>query len=508
MKKKIINIALAILSGVLAFLAFPPFNYSALAWVFLVPLLFAVKRCENGRESFFYSYLSGIVFFGGLMHWLVNVSVPGTIILVLMLSLFWGLFGVVARIIFRYSADVLILPFVWVVLEYIRSYLFTGFPWGLIAYTQYTNIKFIQIADLAGAYGVSFLVIMFNTAVLAYVTRMERKIAYMMVALFFLLTATMYGMYKLDNFKTWGTPRLSVVQGNIPQNLKWDPSYARDIVADYDILTREVASDRADMIIWPETAYPYPVGGVRDIPVELRDLARQAGTPLLAGVISDDGSSFFNSAILLSGSGAVIGKYDKLHLVPFGEYVPLEKYIPFRRYIDKPIGDFKKGDQYTLFSMKSVTSTNMPDGAISRQTNFYKFGVLICFEDIFPVLARRYVLKGANFLVNITNDAWFGRTAAPEQHLQASVFRAVENRVPVIRAANTGVSCFVDSTGDILARVERDGEDIFVPGYATSNVRVSTTRSVYTQYGDVFIVFCGLMIGLLFLTESFLIKKR
>ena len=496
------------LTGVLGVLAFPPFNFSPLAWIFLVPLLFAIKRSENKKESFIYSYISGLVFFGGLIYWLVNVTIPGTMVLVLACALFFGVFGVVAKIIFKYSADILILAFFWTVLEYIRSYIFTGFPWGLIAYSQYTNVKFIQIADLAGVYGVSFLIIMFNVALFAYMTRAERKIAYMMVALFFLLASTMYGKHKLDDFRIGAQPRISVVQGNIPQKMKWNPRFAREITAEYDILTREVAADKSDMIIWPETAYPYVIEDLRTAPRELQDLARKAETPLLVGAIYSDGSDYFNSALLLSDTGAIREKYDKLRLVPFGEYVPGERFIPFRKYIDKPIGSFTKGEEYTLFSMKSTSSTYRADGAISRQTHFLKFGVLICFEDTFPVLARRLVLKGANFLVNMTNDAWFGDTAAPEQHLQASVFRAVENRVPVIRAANTGVSCFIDSSGEILSRVKEGNKDIMVSGYATDKVNISATRSVYTQYGDVFIIFCGIMLGILFATEYFLIKKR
>ncbi|MGB2661061.1 MAG: apolipoprotein N-acyltransferase [Candidatus Omnitrophota bacterium] len=506
--KRWVKISLSALSGVLGFLAFPPFSLSPLAWIFLVPLLLVIKHCSSKKEGFLYGYFSGLIFFAGLLYWLPNVSVPGTIVLVLYLSVFWGVFGAITRIIFKYSADILILPFFWVVLEYIRGHLFTGFPWGLIAYSQYTNLKFIQIADLTGAHGVSFLIIVFNMAILAYITRMERKIGYLMIALFFLLIATAYGTNKLDNFKVWGSPRISVVQGNVPQNLKWDPSYARDIEAEYDILTREVSADKADLIIWPETAYPYLIEDSREAPAKLRDLALRVETPLLAGVIYSDGRDYYNSALFLSDKGGVIARYDKLHLVPFGEYVPFEKYIPFRRYIDKPIGDFKEGEIYTLFPVRSVSLMNMKGGALGRQTSFYKFGVLICFEDIFPVLARRFVLKGANFLVNMTNDAWFGRTAAPEQHLQASVFRAVENRVPVIRAANTGVSCFIDSTGEILSRVKKGDRDTFVSGYATAKVNVAATRSVYTRYGDVFVVFCGFMIVILSLTEAFLIKAK
>jgi apolipoprotein N-acyltransferase len=506
-KKNLINTALSILSGILIFLAFPPFKFAVIAWVCLVPLLFVVRRSTRGG-SFWYSYLTGAVFFGGLMYWLLNVSIPGTIILILLLSVFFGLFGVVANMIFKYSAEILILPFIWAVLEYIRSYLFTGFPWGLLAYSQYENINLMQVADITGSYGISFLIVMFNVALFAYLVRMERKTSYMMVALFFMLMSTMYGLYRLDNMNVWGSPLVSVVQGNIPQKLKWEARHAKTIIDEYSALTREAKKDKPDLIVWPETAYPYVVGGGAEAK-EISTLSEEVDVPILAGVVYEKDYNFFNSAVLFPAKGKPAVKYDKLHLVPFGEYVPLGDKLSFlREYIDKPIGDFKRGDKYTLFPLRSTLSTSTMKGTISRQTSFFRFGVLICFEDIFPELARNFVLEGANLLFNITNDAWFGRTAAPEQHLQASVFRAVENRVPVIRAANTGVSCFVDSTGKILSRVETDGKDIFVSGYATDRVRVLNLRSFYTKYGDAFIYFCGFMLILLFAMEWYFTKSQ
>ncbi|MGB2630971.1 MAG: apolipoprotein N-acyltransferase [Candidatus Omnitrophota bacterium] len=509
LKDILVNTSLAVSTGILGFLSFPPFNFSLLAWIFLVPLLFVVRRSRGKRESFLFSYLSGLVFFGCLLYWLVNVSVPGTIILVLALSLFFGLFGAAASIILKYSADILILPFFWVALEYIRCHLFTGFPWGLAAYSQYLNLNLIQIADLAGAYGVSFLVVMFNVAMLAVLGRMERRIGYMMIALFFILASTMYGKYRLDNFSIWGSPTISVVQGNIPQQLKWDAAYADEIMDEYITLTRDAGADRSDMIIWPETAYPFLVENEKRDAAEVKELAAEIGSPILIGAVYDDGKDYYNTAILFSEKGEFAEKYLKLHLVPFGEYVPFGDKLEFiRGYIDKPMGDFKEGTKYTLFPMSSFSSSNTAKGTITRRTSFYKFGVLICFEDIFSEISREFVKRGADFLVNMTNDAWFGRSAAPEQHLQASVFRAVENRVPVVRAANTGVSGFVDSTGAVLSRVEEGGKDVFVKGFATDRIRVTHMRSVYTKYGDVFVVFCGIMIGIIILTEALLKKGK
>ena len=191
MKDKRINILLSVLSGILAFLAFPPLKIGLAAWVCLVPLLVAVKRAGSTR-AFSLGFIAGAVFFGTLLYWLVNVTVPGTVILVLVLALFLGLFAFVAGIVFKYSMDLLILPFVWVVLEYIRSHLFTGCPWGLLGYSQYTNINLIQVADLTGVYGVSFALAAFNVAAFAIISRSKRKIYYMMSALLFLIAVTTY----------------------------------------------------------------------------------------------------------------------------------------------------------------------------------------------------------------------------------------------------------------------------------------------------------------------------
>jgi len=178
-----------------------------------------------------------------------------------------------------------------------------------------------------------------------------------------------------------------------------------------------------------------------------------------------------------------------------------------REYVNKPIGDFRKGDEYTLFPFRVLTTSDMEDNTIARQISFYKFGVLICFEDIFPYISREYVKRGANFLINITNDAWFGETAASRQHLQSSVFRAVENRVPVIRAANTGISCFIDYAGRITSSVNLDGKDIFIEGVDTSNIDIYSRRSHYTVYGGIFVYFCMFMIMLIFVTERFVTKE-
>lgn len=497
---------LAVLAGILGILAFPPFGISFTAWIAMVPLLLAVKGLDL-RRAFLLSYLAGIIFFSGILYWLLNVTVPGTIVLVLILALFYGTFGMLASVVFKYSMDLLMLPFIWVVLEYIRANLFTGFPWAVLGTSQYTNINIIQVADMTGAYGVSFLLIAFNAALYSVVTGSKRKISYLMISLIFILMATTYGKFRSEMPLRPADAKLSVIQGNIPQSFKWDTRRVNMINETYASLTRQAAKDRPDMILWPETSYPNAVSPNR-APREIDALAKETGIPILAGVVFSDEGKYYNGAAVFDGDKGILASYYKTHLVPFGEYIPFETLIAkFRDYIDKPIGNFGRGDKYTLMPLETKRTFIFDDNTISKRTNFYRIGVMICFEDVFPYVAREFVLRGASFLVNITNDAWFGRSAASEQHLQSSVFRAVENRVPVVRAANTGISCFIDPVGRTTSRLTSGGEDIFIEGYLTNDVSLYPTRSFYTIYGDVFVYFCAFMLVILFITEGMIKRK-
>jgi len=507
-RKLIKNVSLPVFSGILGVLAFPPFELSFLGWFCLVPLLIVVKE-ETPKRSFCYGCISGMVFFIGLIYWLVNVTYPGTFFLIIVLSVFYGIFGLIANLVMRNSIDLMILPFVWVVLEYIRSHLFGGFPWGLLGYSQYQNLLLIQISDFTGPYGVSFLLAVISIGIFSFLKRIRKFKTHMVVAFMFLFLFTSYGVYKLKNNSMWSSLRISVVQGNIEQQLKWDDAFAEDIVNKYEKLTVKAAKMHPDLIVWPETSYPYLVQNLSSDVKAIKDLSRENKISILSGFVSERDNVFYNSALLFDEKGESDKIYNKIHLVPFGEYIPFESFLSFlREFIDKPIGKFVKGTDYTLFQINSVKLLDLSGGARSRKTSFHKFGVLICFEDIFPYISRRFVKNGADFLVNITNDAWFGRTPGARQHLQSSVFRAVENRVPLIRAANTGISCFIDSRGKILSVVSEDNEEIFISGISTVDVNFGRRGSFYTFYGDVFIYLSIFIIGLFVALEKVYIKKR
>lgn len=467
---KIKDYCLSALSGALLALSFPCFNLEPLAFFSFVPLFFALKN-KNSIQAFALSYICGLVFFAITVYWIIHVSLLGLVLLVLYLALYFGLFGFFLNLLSvsqkLLPINFLSIPFVWILLEFIRSHLFTGFSWALLGYSQYLNLPVIQMADITGVWGVSFVVMMVNVAIWETIDRGKVKPSNAVIFSILCVVFTVsYGFYKLH--RTWNveprTPiRVSVIQGNIPQDQKWDRNSQDFILERYLALTREAAAkDKPDLIIWPETSVPGLIDEDPAMLTAILKLATQTKTALLVGAItSEKNADYYNSAVLISSDGKIVKQYNKLHLVPFGEFVPLEKYLPFlRKLIGIPIGDYKPGKEYTVFKI-----LNSKHETLNKSET--KFSVLICFEDIFPELSCKFVRNGAGFLVNMTNDAWFKCSSAPWQHAQASVFRAVENRVPVVRAANTGLSCFIDEKGRIY-----DKAGAFMVEYKTQEVSI------------------------------------
>jgi len=445
------------------------------AWVAFVPLFFALDN-KSAKRAFLLSYFTGIVFWAGTVYWLIHVTLLGQALLILYLSLYFGLFGLLITRPFA-KCGLLFIPSLWVIIEYLRSHLLTGFPWALLGYSQYANLPVIQIADLAGVWLVSFLIMFVNASIKEALLKRQRR--YLFFAGVLITLDLIYGALRLSRVEPAEALRISVVQGNIPQELKWDTGSREFILNRYFKLTGEAKKDAPDLIIWPEAALPVVL---EDEPVYYERLVRYVKTisqPLMFGAVTNRRGSYYNSALLLSKEGKLLQRYDKLHLVPFGEFIPFRSALPFLETI-APIGDITRGRNYTLFTIQRR--------GLKIQ---HQFGVLICFEDVFPELARQFVNKGADFLVNITNDAWFGKTAEAYQHLAASVFRAVENRVYLVRSANTGVSGFIDPQGRAVSLVnDGEGNLIFTPGYKTESISLHRQPSFYGYYGDFLIVVC------------------
>ncbi len=517
------RLSLLLAALVSALLLAAPYHFTnvwPVAFIAFVPLFFTFRE-RSPSQLFKVCFIFGLMYHALLGYWLNYVNVLGFLVLTAYLSVFFGLFGAFSNAFFfsnkmRSAAYV---AAIWVCLEYARGFLLSGFPWALLSYTQWKNLPFIQAADIVGAHGISFVVLWANviayrvlrsrlptsraganqTAALRGDPRPLRTALTLAIVLGAFWGYGLWRLYAREAFYLSEGPKallkVSVVQGNIPQEEKWDSKIKNIIFEKYKRLTLMAAMEEPDLIVWPETSFP---GYLEDEPVmaaHLRGLVRQAGTRLLVGAPTlgdlEKSLRFYNTAVLFASNGEELGRYSKVHLVPFGEYVPFEPLLGFIRHF-VPIGHFSPGPEQTIFSI--VTENQKIKIAA-------KFGVLICYEDIFPGLVRQLCLDGADFLVNITNDAWFGKSSAPYQHAQASVFRAIENRVPVVRSTNTGFSCFISAEGRVTSSVKKDGQEIMVSGHQTQDLVLRKGRPFFTRFGDAFF---WLVVGILI----FAVKER
>jgi apolipoprotein N-acyltransferase len=534
---------LAALSSLLLILSFPRFDFGILAWVALLPLLTAMIG-KSIRHSFFLSLICGILFFLGIFHWILvvpNYTLLHHALLAVYLGLYFGLFGVTFNLVFKHWGATPTLfgaPFLWVSFEYIRSNLsFLALPWGLLAHSQYQYPSVIQIASITGAYGISFLIVMVNAALagilfptfritaihpppssfiksrapfhLRFLRRgqegLEHNILLKGRIILILITALLtgstfaYGHFIISKPIVGDKIRVSLVQGNIEQEKKWDPRFAREILQIYAELTQEASRTRPSLIVWPETSTPGSISLDPKLYTEIKEIVRKAGESLLVGSAQHRkfeekdsiGFKYSNSAYLIHPGSIKNQQYDKIRLFPFGEYLPYKEIIPWSLIGVSNSDNFSPGKEFTIFTL-----------------NPFRFGVTICWENVFPNLFRQFVKNGAQFMINITNEARFGKTAAPYQLASFSIFRAVENRVFVIRCANTGVSCIIDPYGRILDRVKDNGDqDIFVRGIMNGYIIPLKSKTLYTRYGD-FLGWAALMGSALFLLIALWKRKQ
>ena len=500
-------IVLAILSGSLLFLSFPRWELYLLAWIAFVPLFFAIQN-QPASKSFLLGWIAGMVYFAGTLSW-VTISmhdygkVPWIIsyflmlLLVAYLALYVGLFAALLRSPAQKQWSILLLaPGSWTTLEGARGHFLTGLPWGDLAYSQYRFLPVIQIADIGSVYLVGSVILLVNAALFLILRAkwVEKRMALKECALLIsVIFATIgYGYFRLS--QPMGTdPPLSVavVQGNIEQDKKWDKEFREQTVQTYKRLPLSTLQPglRPELIVWPESAVPFFFSNEPGYQAEFVHLTRDEKFYLLFGSPAFEPApsgkiALLNSAYLLSPSTGVASRYDKIHLVPFGEYVPLSSLLFFVHKMVEGIGEFIPGRE-----------------AIVMETASTRVGTVICYEVIFPEVVRRFVQNGAAVMTTITNDAWFGDSAAPYQHFSMVVFRAIENRVPFARAANTGISGFIDAYGHIMKQTP-----LFVEGALTESLLPGNRRTLYTSYGDFFALAC-VTITLVFIASVF-IKRR
>lgn len=488
---------LAGFTGLLFWIGFPGGGgLWPLVFVALVPLLFAISS-SSLKNCLLSGLTCGLTHYLLLLYWIVIVlgryggmpwfvSLQGLVLLALYMSFYLIAFAVGARLLLSALPvwlSLWLVPTLWVGLDWARGLFLTGLPWMDVGYSLYEVPQLIQVADLAGHHGVSFCIVLINCIMyflLSGPVRFRRLCALVPGALF-ITAVMMYSFGRYDTLKealaskSGSTVTIGVVQGNIKQEQKWSEEIQEKTVLTYTSMTESLlAGERPDFTVWPETALPFYPPSSSFMP-PLFTFTANHSTAILTGApwyeIIDRKArkiQFFNSAVLLGADGRYHGKYYKNHLVPFGEYVPFKKFLPFLAPLVEAVGDFSPGR----------IETPLVHGEI-------RAGVLICFESVFPDLSRKWVNAGANLLVNLTNDAWYGKSSAPIQSLAMTVLRAVETRRSVVRSANTGISAFISPLGEISKQ-----SDIFVPWAEKDQVHLFEERTVWAQYGYRFASLC------------------
>ena len=490
---------LSLVSGVVTSIAFPTRfgdymlpNFGFVAWFSLVPFVSAIS-ISSPRRSFVLGLAFGIPLYAVSLYWLYTalntyggippfVSILILALLILFLASYMALAVSIGQLLhLRLGIPlVLALPVTWTMLEFLRGHFpFGGFPWNNIAHTQARYPLLIQTASIFGTYGITFLIILFNAALAEVVLKRWRGkvlLKNLGAVVLILLLSILYGWHRLisstytERESNLQQINVALVQGNIPQDEKWDSMQLEENLKVYSDVTSKLARQGIDLIVWPESAYPFLFLLTKDkIDPQILGLDSQGPRPwLLFGALSSYSSNayygYYNSAILIDSGGTVKGAYHKVHLVPFGEYVPMRKLLFFAKAIASQIGDLKRGDDYNPLTIGDTT----------------KIAPLICFEDVFPEIARHFVKNGAELLVNITNDAWYGRSSAAYQHLAISIFRAVETKRYLLRAANTGITAVIDPYGRLVM-----ASSIYDKAIAISKATLLDYETAYVRFGDI-----------------------
>ena len=495
--------------------AYPPYGSAESAWAALIPLLL-IARHSTPKQSLRYGFAAGTLFWLTSLSWLLSLSntggplplvAVGWILLSLYCALYIGLFTMVAAWIWQrirkvsiYIQGIIIpitIPIIWVGFEYMRSTLFSGFAWNQLGVTQYANLPVLQLAQWGGVYAVSALIVVVNIAftfILMRFTnaflkqqqaRISIEVSIGLVAWILCLNGGIRSIRATDSeARTQQQITITAIQPNIKQLKKWPEGFASSIYHNLKLQTTLAASLSPDLIIWPETAVPNVIGFSNSPESFIAKLAK-LGSPILAGAMEeetiDDEVVLYNSSFLFGTDGKIVNSYRKCHLVPFGEYLPLENQIKILKRF-APLGfSCMPGKESTVFTLANK------DPAVA-------FSTLICFEDTVAPLARKAVKNGARLLINQTNDAWFDGTAGAMQHMTHCIFRSVENRVPAVRCANTGITVFIDNVGriDILENAAD-----YTSLYKNDRITVPPADmplTFYTRFGNTFFAIpCGII---------------
>jgi apolipoprotein N-acyltransferase len=481
----------ALLSGALLALSFPKFGHPAVAFVALTPLYVALSgwtgragdiRGVTARRGFLLGLVTGIVHYAGTVYWTSGtvatfgglswfVAVPVAFLLVLYMALYLGVASAASAVMIqRFGAiGLLMAPFAWVAAEYARAHVFGGFPWIPLGNAVVSLLPLAQLASVCGVYGISWLLATLHALIaLVAMSQGRQRLIAGVTAASLVAAASLWGAMRLAESRLTqaGTPfRVALIQGNVPQTEKWDPSRAAEIFDRYLRMTRDAAERGAQFIVWPESATPFFFDEDAVSALKVRQLVSEIGTPLLFGTDEIERGSpprYYNSAFILEAGGATAAVYRKVFLVPFGEYVPFGTLLSFVGPLVDAVSAFSPGQRVTMLPV---------DG--------HMVSTAICYEVVYPHLIRQGVLNGAELLTTITNDAWYGESSAPWQHFDLARMRAIEQGRYLARAANTGISGIVDPYGRVTIRTT-----LFETTAPIGEVRFIQERTVYARIGD------------------------
>ena len=469
-------------SGLLYWGCIPPTGILPFTWICLVPCLIVCYYLPT-RWLIVSALLAGVVSGLGRVYWIADTlvlygDVPTSAavatngLLIVYLALYWICFCLICT---RLDQESPFFPWLaasaWIVLEWMQSWVISGFPWALIGYSLHGTSLLLQSASIAGIYGLSFLVVLVNATIAQCIVERTRSARILLPPVLLIAAALIFGSYRWNVLadEETSTLKVGIVQGNVTQDEKWKPGYLDRTVSRYADLTRELASSsRFDLIVFPETALPmyFNDPAYEKYARAVAALARELRTPLLVGSLEgsrlDPTAGIYNRAFLLDIQGQIVDFADKVHLVPFGEYLPLPFLFEYLDGLTSESGRFAEGTRHK-----------------SLAVNDQALGVFVCFESVFPEITRTLTREGATVLVNTTNDAWFGRSAAPFQHFAMAAVRAVETGRPVIRAANTGISGMISARGEVLAAT-----DLFATTTLDLDVSPRTETTTYVRFGD------------------------
>ena len=526
---------LAVLSGVMVGGCFPPWDSHALTWlpwVALAPLCWALWMLprpsslkEWSRQAFLLGWLTGTLSFLISLFWITTVTSAGWVALSMVVGIYHGLWALFAGVMLRPIGETqekskvwlgslrnlivaLLAAAAWVGVEWLRGTLFTGFGWNQLGISLRSNIPLIQIASITGVPGLTFLCVLGASIAAITLERLRREVSSgkprphldFFAVVFLIVLVFSHGVKQLG--KSSGDTallRIAGVQGNIPVYDYWDPKREGKIMEEYVRLSRLALSGDPDLLVWPEAATPRPLLLDEVIFDQVKDLASKSRADFLIGSVhyEQNPRGDYNSAILLTGHASAAQVYNKVHLVPFGEYVPFRHSFPVLAWIEgnRVPYDFDpgKGPSLLELSVKPV-----------------KLGPLVCFEDTLGDLTRRSAALGAQLLMVLTNDGWFEHSIATRQHLANAQLRTVENGLPMVRVADTGISCVIDRFGRIKQTLHAPDDNTFIQGILQAEVTVPLhpLPTFYTRHGDLFAKSCLALTAVVTLAFLFLSRRR